>query len=201
MRQARIGVFGGTFDPVHVGHLILAAEFRHELGLDRLLFVPAGRPPHKTPAEVSDDVDRLAMLRLAVADNPAFEISLRDLERTGPSYTADLLTTLNGELAPATLVFLMGADSLNDLPNWHDPNRIATLAELGVASRPDVTVDLDSVFGAVPTARGRVRIITSPLIGISSSDLRRRVRDGEPIRYQVPRGVEEYIRSHGLYQR
>ena len=200
-RLARIGVFGGTFDPPHVGHLIVAAELGHALDLDRVLFVPAGRPPHKTAAEVSNDNDRLAMVRLAVAGNPAFGVSTADVDRNGPSFTSDLLARLSAELAPASVVFLMGEDSLRDLPTWHEPARIAALAELGVARRPGVDVDLEAVLRAVPTARGRVHLVPMPPIGIASHDLRRRVRAGEPIRYLVPEAVEAYIAEHGLYHR
>ena len=196
----RLGVFGGTFDPVHLGHLIAATEVRHVLGLDRVLFVPARRPPHKPEQEVGDDRHRLAMLRLAVADNPAFEISSIELDRAGPSYTSDTLAILAAERDPASLVFVMGEDSLRDLPTWHDPGRIASLAALGVATRPGVALDLDAVLRSVPEARGRVHLVPIPLIGISSRDLRRRVAAGEPIRYQVPAPVAAYIARHGLYR-
>ena len=199
MAAPRIGVFGGTFDPVHLGHLIVAADLQHALNLDRLLFVPAGRPPHKNADIVSDDADRLAMLELAIAGTPSFEISSADLDRGGPSYTADLLETLSMTLGPADLVFIMGADSLRDLPNWHDPARIARLARLGVARRPGVAVDLTAVLAAVPEARNRIDLVESPLIGISSTDLRRRVEKGEPITFQIPAAVEHYIFDRGLY--
>ncbi len=197
----RIGVYGGTFDPVHLGHLILASELRHALALDRVLFVPAGRPPHKTGQAIGDETHRLTMLRLALADNPAFALSTVDLDRAGTSYTADLLHVLSGTLAPAKLFFLMGEDSLRDLPTWHQPTHIAALAELGVARRPGVDVDLEAVLREVPSARGRVHLVPMPPIGIASHDLRRRVRAGEPIRYLVPEEVEAYIAEHGLYRR
>lgn len=199
-RLPRVGVFGGTFDPVHLGHLIVAVEIRHRLALDRLLFVPAGRPPHKAGLAISSDADRLAMLRLALADDPALELSTIDLDRSRPSFTVDLLAGLRRDLAPARLVFVMGEDSLRDLPRWHEPGRIAELAELAVALRPGAGVDLDAVYRAVPEARGRVHLVATPLIGISSTDLRRRVRSGEPIRHQVPAAVEAYIRDRGLYR-
>ncbi|HEY7033464.1 MAG TPA: nicotinate-nucleotide adenylyltransferase [Thermomicrobiales bacterium] len=199
VRLPRIGVFGGTFDPPHVGHLIITTELRFALSLDRVLFVPAGRPPHKAGQIVGDDAHRLAMLRLALVDAPEFEVSTVDLERHGPSYTADTLGLLQDRLGPAELVFLMGEDSLRDLPTWHEPNLIATRAGFGVARRPGVVVDLDLVFSAVPAARGRVHLVDVPEIDISSRDLRRRVANGQPIRFQVPRPVEEYIRDRRLY--
>ncbi len=197
--RPRIGIFGGTFDPVHVGHLVVAEELRHVLALDRVLFVPAGEPPHKPDQELSDDDHRLAMLGLAVAGNPAFEISTVDLDRAGPSYTADTIALLSRDRA-ASLVLLMGADSLRDLPTWHDPGRIASLAELGVASRPGVTLDVGELVRAVPEAQGRIFLVPTPAIGVSSSDIRRRVAAGEPIRYQVPEAVEAYIADRGLYR-
>lgn len=196
----RIGVFGGTFDPVHVGHLIAASELRHALDLERVLFVPAGRPPHKRGRPVGADGDRVAMLRLAIAHDPRFEISLVDLGRDGPSFTSDLLARLRERLVPADLIFLMGEDSLRDLPNWHEPGRIATLAELGVASRSGVDLDPTLIHRAVPETRDRIRLVDIPGVDVSSSDLQRRVAAGDPIRYLVPLAVERYIREHGLYR-
>lgn len=199
-RSPRIGIFGGTFDPVHIGHLIAATELRHRLALDRLIFAPAGRPPHKSARDVSDDRHRLAMLRLALHDLPRFEVTAIDIERDGPSYTADLLALLKAELAPDRFFFLMGNDSLRDLPTWHRPDRIAELAELGVAARPGAPIDLASIIRALPAARGRVHLVPTPLIGIASSDVRRRVQHGEPITFQVPPSVEAYIDQEGLYR-
>jgi nicotinate-nucleotide adenylyltransferase len=199
-RLPRIGIFGGTFDPPHIGHLIIATEFRYALSLDRLLFAPAGRPPHKEGQIVSDDEHRVAMLHLALADAPEFEVSTVDLDRDGPSYTADTLGLLRNQLGPAELVFLMGEDSLRDLPTWHEPNLVATQAELGVARRPGVVVDTTAILSAAPAAKDRIRIVEVPEIDVSSRDLRRRVAHGLPIRFQVPRAVEVYIRRHGLYQ-
>ena len=199
--RQRIGVFGGTFDPVHVGHLIVATELRHVLDLDQVLFVPAGRPPHTTSQEISDDEDRLAMLRLAIGGDPAFDLCTLDVDRGGLSYTADTLAMLGDDMGPNTeLLFLMGQDSFRDLPLWDRPERIVRLAEIGVALRPGTEVDPDLVFAGVPTARGRVHIVPVPLIDVSSRDLRRRVATGAPIAYQVPPAVEEYIRGRRLYE-
>lgn len=200
MTEQRVGVFGGTFDPVHVGHLIVATELRFALRLDCVLFVPAGRPPHKTSQEISDNEHRLAMLQLALGDSPWFAISLVDMQRPGPSYTADTLAILRRELEPAELVFLMGSDSLRDLPTWHEPHRIVAQAEIGVARRPGIEVDLEQIYAYIPNARGRIHLVDVPLIGISSTDLRERVRTGRPISYQVPLPVEHYIAEHGLYR-
>jgi len=199
-RAPRIGIFGGTFDPVHLGHLIAAADLRAAIGLDAVLFVPAGKPPHKSDAVISEDRHRLAMLELAVAGNPAFRVDPIDMERDGPSYTADLLALLGERLGPADLWFLMGEDSLRDLPTWRTPGRIAELARLGVARRPGIDADLDRVIAEVPGARGRVDLVETPLIGISATDLRARVASGATIAYQVPAAVERYVTEHRLYR-
>lgn len=199
--EGRVGVFGGTFDPVHVGHLIVAMELRHALKLDRLIFVPAGRPPHKTAQDIVDDTDRVAMLRLAIAETPELELSTLDLDHGALSYTADLLVRLQQQLSAARLFFLMGNDSLRDFPNWFEPDRIVSLAELGVAARLGAPVDLAALEATVPATRGRVHLVETPLIGVASRDIRRRVRRNEPIRFQVPPSVERYIRSRGLYRK
>lgn len=196
----RIGVLGGTFDPVHNGHLHIARELRQALGLDAIVWVPAGRPPHKAGQIVSSDQDRLAMLELALSGSPTDDISAIDIERAGPSYTADLLEILNQQFAPVTLVFLMGEDSLRDLPNWRDPARILRLAELAIAGRPGIEADLESLAATIPGFDGRVHIIPTVEVPYSSSDIRERVRAGQPITGLVPEDVERYIADHGLYR-
>ncbi|CAA9574486.1 MAG: Nicotinate-nucleotide adenylyltransferase [uncultured Thermomicrobiales bacterium] len=196
----RIGILGGTFDPVHVGHLVAATELRHRLGLARVLFLPAGRPPHKPLQDLAPDADRLAMLELALAGEPGFSVEPFELGRRGPSYTADTLEALAPTLVPAEPVFLMGEDALRDLPTWHRPGRIVELARLGVATRPEVSVDLAVVVARVPAAAGRIDLVPVPQIGVSSRDLRRRVAAGEPIAYQVPPAVARYIADRDLYR-
>lgn len=198
--QGRIGIFGGTFDPIHLGHLIIAEELRYRLALDRILFLPAGRPPHKTDREISPNQQRLEMLEMAIADNPHFAVSTVDLKRPGLSYTADSLAVLQAEFPDRELYFLMGQDSLRDFPTWHEPDRIVRQARLGVALRPGVVVDIDTIVRQVPAAAGRIKLIDVPLIQIASRLIRQRVREGRPITYQVPRAVEGYIRAHGLYR-
>lgn len=195
----RIGVLGGTFDPVHNGHLHIAHALRTALDLERVVWVPAGRPPHKTGQIVSSDRDRLAMLDLALAGSAVDQIDTIDLERSGPSYTADTLELLAESFAPARLFFLMGEDSLRDLPSWHDPERLLRAAELAVAARPGVDADLAVVARQIPTVQGRVHVIPTKEIAISSSEIRRRVRKNLSIRGLVPAAVEAYIRDHGLY--
>ena len=195
----RIGVLGGTFDPVHNGHISIANALREALALDRVLWVPAGRPPHKTGQIVSSDRDRLAMLALALSGSAADQINTIDIERSGPSYTADTLEILADCLAPARLFFLMGEDSLRDLATWHEPERLLRAAELAVAARPGVDVDLASLARQIPSVQGQVHLVPTEEIAISSSDVRRRVAANQSIRGLVPAAVEAYIRDHGLY--
>lgn len=196
----RLGVFGGSFDPIHVGHLIIGEILRHELQLDTVLFLPAGRPPHKPEQELAADHNRVEMLELALSDAPGLEISTLDLDRPGSSYTATTLEILRDQLPPGTeLFFLMGQDSLRDFPKWRDPDVIARLATLAVALRPHVDVNVDDIVQAVPETAGRIQLVSVPLIGVSSRDVRRRIRAGESFRFQVPNPVANYIVSHGLY--
>jgi nicotinate-nucleotide adenylyltransferase len=163
------------------------------------VWVPAGRPPHKTGQIVSKDRDRLAMLELALDGSAGNEISTIDITRSGPSYTADTLEILAAHFTPARLFFLMGEDSLRDLPTWHDPERLLQVAELAVAARPEVDADLETVARQVPGVLGRVHLVPTDEIVISSSEIRRRVRENQPIHELVPAPVEAYIREHGLY--
>jgi nicotinate-nucleotide adenylyltransferase len=195
----RIGILGGTFDPVHNGHLYIANALRAALDLERVVWVPAGRPPHKTGQIVSSDHDRLTMLKLALGGSALDQIDTIDIERSGPSYTADTLEILAGRFAPARLFFLMGEDSLRDLPTWHDPERLLQVAELAVASRPGVDADLESVARRVPMVQGRVHLIPTKAIAISSSEIRRRIGAHQSIQELVPAAVDAYIRDHGLY--
>lgn len=195
----RIGVLGGTFDPVHNGHLHVANALREALDLERILWVPAGQPPHKTGQIVSSDRDRLAMLDLALSGSAADQINTIDIERSGPSYTADTLEILAECLAPARLFFLMGEDSLRDLPTWHDPERLLRAAELAVAARPGVDADLASIAREIPSVQSRIHLVPTKEIAISSSEIRRRVGEHQSIHELVPPPVEAYIRDHGLY--
>ncbi len=195
-----MGIFGGTFDPIHLGHLLIAEELKFRLDLDRVLFLPSNQPPHKTGQTVSSNSDRMTMLERALSGNPHFDISTVDLDRPGLSYTSDSLGILKEAHAESELLFLMGQDSLRDLPTWHEPNTIVGHVRLGVALRPGVNVDLESIVAAVPAARDRIILVPVPLIQISSREIRRRVRNGEPITYHVPKPVEDHIVSRSLYQ-
>lgn len=196
----RLGVLGGTFDPPHYGHLTLAENGRVQLGLDRVLFVPAGQPPHKPEHPVAPLHHRAAMVQVAIADNPALALSRVDFDRPGPHYTVDMLALLQQEHPGAELVFLMGGDSLAEFLHWHDPVGIVRLARLAVMRRPGYEADLEALEQAVPGLHERLLWIDAPPLALSSSDLRRRVREGLPLRYLVPPPVEAYIREHRLYE-
>ena len=197
----RIGVFGGTFDPIHIGHLILAEEARHQLQLDQIVLAPAGDPPHKPDSPISSLHHRLAMCRLAVADGNGISISLIDAERPGPHYTSDMLRLLRKRIGrEAQLYFLMGLDSLRDLPTWHEPEWLVHNCRMVALRRHDVKIDWESLEAKLSGVRERVVVLEMPELDIASSDLRERVRAGKPIRYQVPREVERYICDQGLYR-
>ena len=197
----RLGVLGGTFDPPHVGHLILAEEARTRLQIEKVLFVPAGDPWRKAGQEIALAEHRLAMVRLMLASDPYFEVSTLEVERQGPSYTVDTLEALHQQYGPGLeLYFILGEDALYDLPNWKEPARIVSLAWLAVAPRPPergwTSADVEA---AVPGLSERVVPLPMPTIDISSTALRERARAGLSLRYLVPLDVEEYIRRHGLY--
>ena len=198
-----IGVLGGTFDPVHMGHLIAAEEARVKLRLSRVIFLPAGQPWLKPEREITPAEHRLAMLRLATASNPHFVISTLELDRPGPSYTVDSIPRITAECPPETnILFIVGLDKLAELPRWKEPQRLLELCWLVAATRPGYTsLNPKKLEAAIPGASRRIRLLDIPLIGISSSDIRERVARGLPIRYLVPPGVAEYIEEHGLYGR
>ena len=196
----RVGIFGGTFDPIHVGHLIVAEEARVRLALDTVVFVPARVSPHKLDDVPAPKEDRYSMVCQAVGDHPFFAVSPIEVEREGPSFTVDTVRQFREELGPdADLFFVMGTDSLESFPRWRAPRRILELCRLIVVSRPGHAVLLARLAQAVPGLVERTEVLTTLEIGISSTDLRARVRAGLPIRYQVPAAVERYIAERGLY--
>ena len=204
-----IGVLGGTFDPIHYAHLALAQEAVESLGLERILFMPAGRPPHKPGVAVTPGADRLAMVRLAIAGNDRFEASRLELDRDGPSYTVDTLEALAassgvGGPAPnrgAGITLILSADAFLGLPSWHEPRRILELARLAVAPRdgyPDAGPDF--VAAQFPGLEDRAVFLDGPRIRLSASDLRDRAAAGHSLRYLVPDAVAAYIGDHCLYR-
>ena len=198
MAGMRRGVLGGTFDPIHIGHLILAQEALLRLSLDRVTFVPAGMPWRKSRRSVAPAADRLAMVKLAIAENPRFDVSELEVRRDGPSYIWETLAQL-GE-GGDELFLILGADALIDLPTWREPREIVRLARIAVAGRPgwdDATVA--TAAASVEGLPERIVALDMPLIEVSSTDLRARARRGEPLRYLVPDAVATYVRERALY--
>ena len=194
----RIGVMGGTFDPIHLGHLVAAEEARWQFDLDRVVFVPAGRPWQK-PVGVTPAEDRYRMTVLATASNPAFAVSRLEIDDPGPTYTVDTLRRLRAEQADGTgLYFIIGADAILQLLTWKEPDQVLAQAEFIAATRPGF--DLDRLVSQVPGAADRIHRMEIPALAISASDIRARVARGAPIQYLVPDGVARYIHKHGLYQ-
>ena len=198
----RLGLFGGTFDPVHCGHLILAEQCREQCALDEVKFLPSGSPPHKQGQEMTPGPVRSEMLELATAGHSQFVVDRMELEREGPTYTVETLQQLHSEKPGRELFFLIGADSLNDLSTWREPERIAELATIVAVNRGDRPlpdwVSLRSALGEAVTSR--IQLVTMPGIDLTATDIRRRVREGKSIRFLVPRAVEIYIAEQGLYR-
>jgi nicotinate-nucleotide adenylyltransferase len=199
-----VGVLGGTFDPIHIGHLAAAEEVREALGLERILFIPAGIPPHKPGRPISAPQHRLAMVELAIAENRAFEVSRLELDRTGPSYTIDTLELLShpvdGGPAPE-LTLILSAESFRGLPSWHDPERLFALARIAIVPRgglaPPGKSWLEEHF---PGVAARVVPLDAPRLRLSATDIRARVAARRSIRYLVPDAVIRYIGDHDLYR-
>ena len=197
----RLGIFGGTFDPVHYGHLLLAETCREQLKLDQVRFVPAATPPHKLDHQISDGHARADMLSLAVSGYPEFVVDRRELKRKGPSFTVDTLTEYATEFPDAELFFLIGADSLRDLPTWRNPERISQLATLVACNRPGVAALQNEQIVEWVGAEIASRILTQQIPGtdISASDIRERARTGCSLRFLTPRSVETFLTEHDLY--
>jgi nicotinate-nucleotide adenylyltransferase len=202
----RLIFFGGSFDPVHHGHLIVARAVAERLGFDRVVLVPAGHSPHKIRIYASA-ADRLAMLRLAVEGQSLFEVSDVEIVRAGPSYTLDTLHEFRLRHAQARLAWIVGADMLADLPKWHRAKELVEQFELVIAARPDSGQTLDAAlanmeqaFGQEHAGRLRQSVVRTPLIEISSTDIRDRIAQGKSIAYLVPASVNRYIDEHGLYR-
>ena len=203
--RGALGILGGTFDPIHIAHLAVAEEAREAFELDRVLFIPAGIPPHKRTRTITPGEDRLAMLELAIADNPAFAASRIELDRDGPSYTVDTLETLRSErLAagdPPDLVLIVSAEAFADFAGWREPLRILALATVAVAPRdgfPDATPE--AVARDFPGLEDRVVLLDGPRLRLSASDLRARAAAGRSLRYLVPDAVAAHIEDHALYR-
>lgn len=194
----RLGILGGTFDPVHIGHLVMASYAIDVLGLDRVLFMPAQTPPHKQ-REITSVDHRVAMVKLATELDSRFQFSDMDLLGSEPSYTADLLERVRDAYPTSELFFLVGADSLITFASWYQPERILALASLAVAERPGSTID-HRIRNSVPGLSERIHEFDSPLIELSSTEIRDRRQQGKSITYLVPERVEDYIIENGLYR-
>jgi nicotinate-nucleotide adenylyltransferase len=194
----RVGVMGGTFDPIHYGHLVTAEEAVAQFGLDQVVFVPTGRPWMKVDRDVSPGEDRYLMTVVATASNPRFSVSRVEIDREGPTYTVDTLRLLADEHPDAELYFITGADAMLEIFDWKEAGDVLTLAHFIAATRPGY--DLARFEAAAPTQHPRVSMMDIPALAISSSDIRRRVHEGRAIRYLLPEGVKSYIEKQGLYR-
>lgn len=197
--MSKVGVLGGTFDPLHFGHLRAAEVARDELALDSVLFVPAANPPHKMGDRVTDAAARVAMLELALADEDGFELSRIELERDGPSYTIDTLGELERARADAELWFITGSDAFVEIQTWKEWEALLERYAFAVHARPGVSLDDASRTVAEPLRR-RITFLQREMLNVSSTEIRRSVRDDRSIRFLVPREVESYIRRHRLYE-
>jgi len=197
---AAIGIMGGTFDPIHYGHLIIAEESRTVFRLDRVLFVTAGQPAHKKDYLVSDAEHRYSMTVLATSGNPFFECSRMEIERMGPSYAVDTVRQVRQDVgADAEMFFITGADAILEILTWHEPHRLRSMCKFIAATRPGYS--LDELKSRLPTEfLDQIIFLETPGVHISSSDLRQRVRECRSIRYMVPEAVEDYIQEHTLYK-
>lgn len=200
MKKKRLGIFGGTFDPPHVGHLILAAEARDQLDLDCTIWMLTPDPPHKRGQKISSMVHRLAMVELAVAQDEAFSLTHVDINRPGPHYTNDSIKILKQQYPDQELIYLMGGDSLEDLPEWHAPNEFLQLVDgVGVMRRPGNDFDLTELFKALPELSEKLKFVTAPLLEISAEQIRRRARENRAYRYYLLPQIYEYIHTNKIY--
>jgi len=198
----RIGLFGGTFDPPHLGHLILASEAQSQLELNRLLWILTPEPPHKQDQPVTSIEHRLAMVKLAIEDNPAFELSYIEIERPGPHYTLDTIKLIAEQNPNAEIVPVIGGDSLRDLPKWHQPKELLYACHwVGVMRRPSDETNLEALERELPGISSKVHYVDAPLLEIASREIRSRIADGRTFRYYLADPVYHYISQHHLYER
>jgi nicotinate-nucleotide adenylyltransferase len=197
----QFGVFGGTFDPPHIGHLIMAAEALDQLGLDKVLWVLTPSPPHKQGRKITRTIDRLAMVSAAIEGNPAFELSRIEIDRPPPHYAVDTLYQLIRQNPMVDWVYIMGGDSLRDLPEWHANHEfIAISHRIGVVRRPGFIFDLDDLEEQIPGIKNKVWMINMPLLDVSASQIRARISAGSQYRYYLPASVYQIIQEKRLYQ-
>ncbi len=195
----KIGILGGTFDPPHIGHLVIADQARAQLGADSVWFTPVGQPPHKDDSRVSAATHRVNMTRLAIGGNLNFDICLIDVDRPPPHFTVDLFVILRARYPAHEFTFIIGADTLMDLPHWQRPRELLTLTRVAVAHRPRFQPDLGELEKQLPGIGSRIEWVDTPLTDLASHDLQRRAKEGLPLRYTVTRAVADYIRENSLY--
>lgn len=199
--EGGIGVLGGTFDPPHIGHLVIAQEAVSQLCLSKIFFAPTRKPPHKLSNDITPIEHRLAMVQLAIAPHPRFALSRVDADRAGPTFTVDTMRLLREQFGNhAELFFIMGMDSLASILTWHAPDQLIRLCKLAVFNRPGFTANLDELESSLPGVSARVVFLKSPTLEIAASDIQRRVRAGQPIAQLVPVTVADYIARHNLYR-
>ena len=205
MVPRRLGIMGGTFDPIHYGHLVTAEEARVQFALEQVIFVPNRHPPHKDPRAVTDPEHRYLMTVLATATNPRFTVSRMEIEREGPSYTIDTIEECARLYPRAALYYITGADAILQIlrGEWEESPRLLSLCDFIAATRPGFTLDHDAVRANNVTGRhlDNIHFMEIPALAISSTDVRERVARGRPIKYLVPEPVEHYIAKHGLYRK
>ncbi|MBI4785888.1 MAG: nicotinate-nucleotide adenylyltransferase [Chloroflexi bacterium] len=197
----KIGVLGGTFDPPHIGHLVIAQEAMDYLGLERVIFAPARQPPHKLDQRITPIEDRLEMVRLAIVSQPRFTLSHVDVNREGPTYTVHTMRLLRQQCGDdSDLYFIMGMDSLANILTWHKPEELIKFCRLAVFNRPGFGVNLEMLEEKLPGLRASIVMIPAPSLDIAASDLQRRIRADKPIAHLVPEAVAAYISARGLYR-
>lgn len=194
-----VGVLGGTFDPPHIGHLIIGDQALHQLGLNEVWYTPVGQPTHKVGRPVSAAVHRVAMTRLAIATHANFRLREDDVQRPGPHYSLTLIKLLRQLHPEHAFTFIIGEDSLADLPKWHQPAQLLDFVRLAVAHRPGSRPDMAAIQAVVPDIEQRVHWVEAPLLDLSSTDLRQRLGSGRSTRYLMPRAVADYAVSQKLY--
>ena len=198
--MSRIGLMGGTFDPIHYGHLVTAEEALVRFKLDKVVFIPSGNPPHKANRLISDGSHRFIMSQMATITNPHFDVSRIEVDEDGPTYTVDTLKKLKaGQMRDAELIFITGADAILEIYNWKSPQEIFSLCRFAAATRPGYVVSDELIKSVAAFGVDRLEFFEVPALAISSTDIRRRVKEARPVRYLLPDSVLSYIMKNGLY--
>jgi len=202
IKQSRLGIMGGTFDPIHYGHLVAAEGARYEFNLEKVIFVPAGRPPHKLNYKITDPWQRFTMTSLAVQSNPFFEVLPLEVERPGPSYAIDTVREIIRLYPGMEVYFITGADAVSEILTWKNTEQLLSICHFIAATRPGYRMDdmWEKLKRLPGELKDRIHCMEVPALAISSSDIRQRLRDGRPIKYLLPEPVEEYIIKNKIYR-